>query len=180
MTDQGFWMLIDDASRARDPYIALRSALCALGREEIAAFHNIFLAKLAEAYTFPLLEANFVISSYVSDELFLDFRAWLVSTGSAKYRSALANPESISDWLDKAAVDDLTGDWMLVVAEDAFIESGGTEEEFFHAICETPDPEIVTDWPASKEDYRRKYPKLVEKFWNQERIRLMHSDAHAG
>ena len=65
---------------------------------------------------------------------------------------------------------------MLTVSQIAYAEVCGSEDEFLQKSIIVPDPTIVQEWPKSKRDYHDKFPKLVEKFWNQERIREMHTD----
>ena len=153
----------------------LNQLLKGLPADDIIAFENIFRRKLVTAYTFPLLMANFVIQSYVSDDVFEDFRAWLVTQGRERFELALANPESICDWLNRENVDDIDGETMLLLSQTAY-EQYGDEDEFFSRIEYLPEPEIKQDWPEDKAGFRNKYPRLVDQFWNQERIRELHSD----
>jgi hypothetical protein len=176
MQESDFWRIVDDASREGDPYEGIKSRLCDLSRQEILSFHHIFTKALAAACSFPLLAANFAIASYVSDDGFREFRAWLISQGSDKFGRALIDPESIADWLDKDCVDGIDGAPMLAVAQDAYIETYGDDDDFLQRATFEPDPRIVQDWPENKAEYRRKWPKLVAKYWNAERIREMHSD----
>jgi len=129
---------------------------------------------VADACTFPVLAANFVIESFVSDDGFKNFRAWFVSNGLERFTNAIKNPESIADWLQKEDVDEIDGESMLEVAQDVYEEL--FEDDFLDRITFIPDPKMKQDWPDSKSEYRKKWPRLVDKFWNQERIREMHTD----
>lgn len=176
MDNSEFWKHIDQASKSGDFHAELKGSLCVLGLSEIISFKNILLVKLGEANTFPLLAANFVISSYVSDDGFESFRAWLISCGSNKFLTAISDPETISEWLDEIDVDDLgAGDDLLFVADEAYVELGGNEEDFHKKIIFPNEPEIDECWPEDKVEFQKQYPKLVTKFWNQERIEDLHS-----
>ena len=176
MHEQEFWNIIENALQEEDLYEHIKLVLGSMSCGEIVSFQSILNKKVAAACTFSLLEANFVIASYVSDDGFRDFRAWLVSQGAEKFGKALIDPESIVDWLDKSVVDEIDGGPMLSVAQDAYGEAYGDEDEFFQKVNFEPDPKVVQEWPKSKAEYQCKYPKLVEKYWNDERIREMHSD----
>lgn len=176
MQEQDFWSIIADALQEDDIYDHIKLVLSSMSRDEIVSFQNILSRKISAACTFPLLAANFVIASYVSDDGFRDFRAWLVSQGAEKFNKAVIDPESIADWLDKSVVNEIDGGPMMSVAHDAYGQAYGDEDDFFQKVSFEPDPKMVQKWPKNKTDYRSKYPQLVEKYWNDERIREMHSD----
>lgn len=176
MKEDRFWGVIEDARSARDVCSALTASLKKLAAEEIIAFENMFRRKLAQAYVFPLLAANFVIESYVSDDVFESFRAWLVSQGRKRFEAALSDPESICDWLERKGVNavDSHGEAMLFVAQNAF-KRYGDEEDFFARTKHPREPALRQRWPDDKAGFRERYPRLVDKFWNQARIKELHS-----
>ena len=175
MTEELFWKLIEESSCKENFNENIKRSLFSLGLEEIVSFKNILLKKSAQAYSFPLLAANFVISSYVSDDGFEVFRAWLVSNGSSKFFDAINNPETISSWLDKDEVEKIESDTFYYVADEAYIESGGADD-FHDKLIYPPEPDIDMDWPENKAEFEKLYPALVTKFWNQKRIKELHSD----
>ena len=85
-------------------------------------------------------------------------------------------PETIADWLSEVEADEIDGQEILYVADEAYLELGGKEEEFYKSIIFPPEPNIDMPWPEDKNEFQLKYPKLVAKFWNQERIKELHSD----
>jgi hypothetical protein len=175
MNEEYFWVSIDKASKDDEFYESLKEILCGMTLSEIISFENILQIKMTEAYVFPLLEANFVISSYVSDDGFKDFRAWLISRGRARFYAALNDVETIADWLDKDLVDQAEEDALRGIAEEAYILSGGEDSDFHRQIRYQPEPPMIQEWPENKADFRKKYPRLVEKYWNQQRIKDLHS-----
>src|SRR5262245_43894761 len=98
MAEPRFCKLIEEACQAKKFYKALTAKLKALAPGEIIGFQNTLQRKLRDAYTFPVLAANFIIQSYTSDDVFEDFRAWLVSQGQERFESAVSDPESICGW----------------------------------------------------------------------------------
>lgn len=173
MTDNRFWTLIEEARSRRDFDKALGAKLAALSAEEIIAYENALQRKLRDAYTFPVLAANFIIQSYTSDDVFEDFRAWLVTQGQERFEAAVADPESICDWLKRSKFEGIDGSTMLLLACDAY-EEHGDEEDFFELIKRPRLPALKQNWPKDKAGFRKRWPRLVDAFWNQERIRELH------
>ena len=175
MNEKQFWQHIEESANSDDFFESLKTKLCSQGLAEITSFENHLLSKLVEAYKFPLLSANFVISSYVSDEGFKDFRAWLISQGETKFNDALNNPESIVNWLSKEDIELIDGEELIIAAEESYLELGGDEEDFFNSLNYPKEPDIEMNWPENKEEFEKFYPLLVRKFWDQEKIEEMHS-----
>lgn len=174
MNENRFWQIIDRSSDSSDFYGTLTDQLFNLNSDELLSFHYILTQKLAQSCVFPLLAANFVISSYVSDDGFKDFRAWLISRGSRKFFSALDNPESITGWLSKSDVDMIDGESLLSASQSVYDRL--YDDDFLEKAKFEPEPILQQDWPEDKNEYRKKWPKLVDEFWDIERIREMHSD----
>src|SRR5260370_19488181 len=101
MDDDRFWEIID-ASRAgsgpdryqagRDEQIVrLHRLLSALSVEEVRAFLKLFSTHMGEAYGKPregLWGVAFDIAGGCSDDMFDDFRSWLISMGRAVFEAA--------------------------------------------------------------------------------------------
>jgi hypothetical protein len=172
-TDKRFWMLIEEARAGRNFDKALGAKLDKLPVKEIIAFENALQRRLRDAYTFPVLAANFIIQSYTSDDVFEDFRAWLVTQGQERFEAAVADPESICDWLKRSKVEGIDGSMMLLLACDAY-EDHGDEEDFFELVKRPRLPALKQNWPKDKAGFRKRWPRLVDTFWNQERIRELH------
>ncbi len=118
------------------------------------------------------MAATFLVCSFISDDTYEDFRAWLVGQGMANFYKAIENPDVVATLLTKEQARDLGGQYMLFVAVNAYLEQTGTDDdEAFYQLIEHPDEkEIVQQWPESKEAYRKILPALFDKFWDEERI----------
>jgi hypothetical protein len=173
MAEPRFWSLIAEARQAKKFHKALTAKLKALPPDEIVGFQNTLHRKLRDAHTFPVLAANFIIQSYTSDDVFEDFRAWLVSQGQERFESAVADPESICAWHERDDVEDMDGEAMLFVAQEAY-EEYGDDEDFFERVHRPRTPDLEQKWPKDKAGFRKLWPRLVDQFWNQERIREIH------
>ena len=168
MNEEKFWEIIKGGEIE-----IIRSGLSCLNEGEILAFHHLLTKMISKACNFPLLAANFTIESYVSDDGFREFRAWLISQGEDRFYRAIKDPESITEWLDKDEIDEIDGEPMLWVAEEVYTDICGNDD-FYEKVVIVSDPEIEQDWPDDKNAYRNKWPKLVDKYWNAERINEMH------
>ncbi|WP_283131151.1 DUF4240 domain-containing protein [Enterovibrio norvegicus] len=174
MKENEFWGIIDRSNDQDDFEKEILEYLCTLSTNSIIQFQNEFLSVMSCAHQFRLLEANFIISSYVSDDVFYSFRAWLISKGSEKYSKALEDPETIAEWLKTDEVENIYYSKISQLAETAFLANGENADNFFESIIYPEDPRMVIKWPESKEEFRRKYPKLVSKYWNQKLINELH------
>lgn len=181
MNEDEFWRLIDESAAAcpagsDEQFEWLQQRLRTHSPEDIVAFENILNRIKARADTFPLLMANFIIQSYVSDDLFEDFRLWLIANGRQRFEAALADPETIADFCDvDDPVEEITGEGLLYVAEEAYQQAGG-EAEFAGLVEYADGPDFEMPWPETREGYQEAMPKLYAKFWNQERINELHGD----
>src|SRR5258708_3250267 len=86
LDESRFWAIIEAGRRrARaDPeyqLAAVRKQLLKVLAEEVRDFHRLFNRKLADAYTWDLWGAGYLINGGCSDDGFHYFRAWLISRG---------------------------------------------------------------------------------------------------
>ena len=83
MNEEKFWKMVSLADKVGIEAVELE--LTNLGTEEILSFYHLLTKMIAKACSFPLLAANFTIQSYVSDDGFREFRAWLISQGEDRF-----------------------------------------------------------------------------------------------
>src|SRR5437588_11064610 len=131
MDEAQFWTIIEaGGNKARaDPerqLAAARKRLAKLSPEEIRAFHRHFNQKLADAYTWDLWGAGYLINGGCSDDGFHYFRAWLISRGRAVYEAAVANPDSLAGLTDPHR-DDYEFEDLWGVSQEAYREVTGEE-----------------------------------------------------
>lgn len=177
MTEDIFWQLIDKARAANNSNfetqcVTLTELLTPYSAEDIIAFEHILREKIEEASSFPVMAAAFLVCSFISDDTYEDFRAWLIGQGKENFYKAIKNPDEAAALLTKEQALDLGGQYMLFVAVNAYLEKTGTDDdEAFYRLIEHPDEkEIEQQWPETKEEYRKMLPKLFDKFWNEDRI----------
>ncbi len=110
MDEQQFWAIIESGGRtARDDperqLEAVRKQLGQMPPAEVIEFGSLFNQKLADAYTWDLRGAAYLINGDCSDDGFYCFRAWLISRGRAVFEAAVQNPDSLAGKADPGRAD---------------------------------------------------------------------------
>ena len=162
-----FWQLIEASRREADgdpdrQIEVLRERLTELPESAILAFDRLFTEYWAQAYTWDLWGAAYLIGGGCSDDGFMDFRGWLVARGEAIYRAALADPDSLAE-----RVTDADGDCQFegfqYVASQAWEESTGRDS----SECPQPTVAIPRDpsgEPWIEDELAERFPKLTARF----------------
>ena len=168
MNEIDFWKIVEDAGSpdTLDPDQqcgAITKVLACKNIEDLAQFHNIHKRILARAYKWNLIEACYITIHYVSDDVFEDFRNWIILNGRDRFERSIENPDYIATYMNvEDPVEDVTGEPLLYVCEQAF--TGEMEELENMYIC--PDEPILEDnWPPFSV-LKEKYPNLVSKYWD--------------
>ena len=176
MDENRFWQIVESASEpdvcsVDDQCAKIVNSLSGLNEEELVGFENVRLKLLNQLYVWPLLHANFIIQSYVSDDVFEDFRHWIILNGRERYEQTLANPEAMADYVEvEDPIEEIVGEPLMFVVEEAW---QGDIEDIEGKVVIPDEPNLGDDWP-SKQKLQEMYPKLFEKFWNDERIHKLH------
>ena len=96
-----FWNLIHEAKdycgedlRASANWI--EEQLLFMGARQAKDFHNIFYAYSDHADHYGLWTAANIMCGGLSDDLFMDFRAWLIAQGRETYAAALKDPDTLA------------------------------------------------------------------------------------
>ena len=101
MNKERFWNMIgfaNERSSNRDEmFIRLHSLLCSLEPKEIVHWYRIYDEYLGLADKGKIVSAAVYINGGISDDSFIDFRAWLIAQGKKAYHNALADPDSLAD-----------------------------------------------------------------------------------
>jgi hypothetical protein len=126
-----FWDIIDSAGRTAldDPerqLAVVRERLGGLSPKELVEFHTLFNRRMADAYTWDLWGAAYLINGGCSDDGFAYFRAWLISRGQSVYSAALRDPDSLSSIVDPDR-DDYEFEALWGAAQEVYEETTGSE-----------------------------------------------------
>jgi len=168
MNNVDFWNLIDKSREAADgdadaQIDQLRSLLSKLQPEEIVDFSRIFAELHANAYTWGLWGAAYVIGGGCSDDGFRDFRGWLISRGQKIYERATELPDSLADVVAEDEETQVEG--FEYVSWEAWSEATGRDSDEFpdHGIPQTATPKGKS-WKEDEVELARLYPKLTKRF----------------
>jgi hypothetical protein len=104
MDDKTFWSIIDSAvspnkSESDYDYEKLESQLRQMSPEDILGLGGAMERARNAAYNWKLWGAAYLINGGCSEDGFEYFLGWLIAQGSAVYRQALADPDSLADYI---------------------------------------------------------------------------------
>jgi hypothetical protein len=105
MDETLFWSILEAGGRKvrtnpERQLAAIRKALLKLSPEEVRDFQRLYNQKLADAYTWDLWAAAYLINGGCSDDGFYYFREWLLAQGQAVFEAAVENPDSLAGLTD--------------------------------------------------------------------------------
>jgi hypothetical protein len=164
MNEAEFWRIIETAnySSAGDGYKQadlLVEYLSQLSEGEILDFDYIFNKLHDEAYDYNLWAAAYIIGGGCSDDGFTDFRAWLIAQGQEVYEKALAEPESLADYVESGQDAEL--EVLNYVSQKAYELKTGTWEMPRKVWVGRREPKGQM---FKEENLPEMYPKLEAKF----------------
>jgi Protein of unknown function (DUF4240) len=171
MNRRKFWEIIEDTSSKQgaasdEQFFLIERILCKLPPKEVLTFENIKNELVIEASSFEMLIAAYIIYGELSDELYEDFRAFLILHGEEQYESAVAFPDSIAQW-DFDNADSIEGESLHFVAEQAYVEQTD-KDDFFKKRDTVTEPFFKDPMPESPKDFQKILPHLFDKFFNEE------------
>lgn len=181
MTTLQFWDIIDQSRKGvntnfETQCVNITEILLQHDEETIIAFEHILRQQIEEANTWTMMAACFVVCSFMSDDTYEDFRAWVVGQGKANFDKILRDPNEICNLITPGQVKMMGGEHLLFAALNAYLEKTNSdgedaEIEFYEKIEHPEEREIEQKWPESKNEYRKMFPKLFDTFWDEDRIR---------
>jgi hypothetical protein len=170
-----FWDIIAFCCRpgasAREWHFALKGEVPRLGPNDIVAFGHQFDTLTSAAYTFELWQAAYFINGGASDDGFYYFRCWLVGMGKAVYESALANPDSLADVVERGKhyeAEIYNMDWLV------WEKATRLPEEKLHELRDAlgrPSPPKLADKAQNvpnRAKFRQRLPRLAAMYLRPE------------
>jgi hypothetical protein len=167
----GRWATADEIGRA------LTGLLAAEGSERILLFYWRFAEMDERADQWELCAACYLISGYLSDNTYQDFRAGIVGLGRTDFERVVADPDSLADLPIVAGVHDrsapesvLHGESIHLAAAKAYNELADDDEAFWEALQTSPTPaEHGRGWsgtfgPEDGPEIPRRLPRLYAMF----------------
>ena len=167
MSDSQFWSIIEasDPSADHDQQIGnLHRQLDLLSTEDVAAFQAQFDRKIADAYSWDLWGAAFVIHGGAGDDGFEYFRCWLISRGQATYEAALADPDALARLIPDTAHEPLELEGLAYVGFGIWQQRTGLgPRDFPNAAAGASEPK-GKPFEEDEAELAARYPKLWARF----------------
>ena len=163
-----FWKIIRDTrSGARDDEHFLRridSRLKKLSPDELMKFESVRSRLDAEAYSWTLWGAAYLMISGCGDDCFNYFRAWLMSLGRKTFENALKDPDTLAD-LDRRNVRVREFEEFMYAAQELYETK--TDQEMPESVLFQGGarPELGDRWDFDDNgEMKKRYPKLFSKY----------------
>jgi len=176
MNRETFWNLIEQAKDKCGEDLAasaqwIREQLLFMGAQQALDFHNLVHAYRDHADRYGLWTAANILCGGLSDDGFIDFRAWLIAQGREIYTAALADPDSLAsverygncsfetlNYIGDRAYEGLTGR----SAYDRF-DKAAYRKLLSEIAAEVPLGEGIS-YPYSREEAAAYLPRLCAKY----------------
>ena len=171
-----FWQLIEEAKgqcgKDMDAMLSwIKGRLSGMQPEQILKFHTVLHGYRDAAYKYGLWTAASLLMDGCTDDLFIDFRAWLIAQGKAVYMAALENPDSLAE---VEQYGDCEFEMLSYVGNDAYNELTGRDvyedytAEMRNQMLAEVSGEIkyhpMIEYPLEIRDAVAVYPELGDRF----------------
>lgn len=169
MSEAEFWKLIEDARlaarRVLDVPQQLIEKLKLRSPSEIIGFEQALHTVYSRAFHLRLWAAATLVLRYCSDDVFYDFRGWLIAQGQAVFETVLNDPESLAE------IDVTTGDdgkarlfYMCSVANKAYMERTG--RDLGEDMPPLRQPALLNEgvWNGEQKKLPEMFPRLFAKY----------------
>ncbi len=191
MDENTFWELLhqakvnadqgehDDQYEWNDAFCDfLYEALEARPLEDLIDFEYFFDVKLAVLTHYDIWGAGYCLNGGCSSDMFMDFRAWIISQGREVCEAVLANPDNLAQYVDRNEDREYDFESLWAVASAVYENRTGKE------IPARPIPEELRGRKGEEWDFddpaefARRLPNLQHGFRNAEDWERCHDDVH--
>ncbi|NYD24908.1 DUF4240 domain-containing protein [Kineococcus aurantiacus] len=164
LDEASFWQLVDDVrTRAHgDPEVTgelLTARLTSLDDTALTAYQNRYLDLSARLYTWRHWQAAEMACGFTSDDVFTDWRAFVIAHGRSVYESAVTDADTLADVADLpagcAGVGEAFGFAALTVHDDRHGGDPAALDAFPYDDLEEPDGPRLRDHTAVRADLPR-------------------------
>ena len=171
-----FWQFIEAAKgqcgKDMDAMLSwIKGRLLGMQPEQILKFHTVLHGYRDAAYKYGLWTAASLLMDGCTDDLFIDFRAWLIAQGKTVYMAALENPDSLAE---VEQYGDCEFEMLSYVGNDAYVELTGRDvyEDYTAEMRDQMLAEVsggikyhpMIEYPLEIRDAVAVYPKLGDRF----------------
>ena len=171
-----FWQFIEEAKgqcgKDMDAMLSwIKGRLLGMQPEQILKFHTVLHGYRDAAYKYGLWTTASLLMDGCTDDLFIDFRAWLIAQGKTVYMAALENPDSLAE---VEQYGDCEFEMLSYVGNDAYVELTGRDvyEDYTAEMRDQMLAEVsggikyhpMIEYPLEIRDAVAVYPKLGDRF----------------
>ncbi|MEV4279998.1 DUF4240 domain-containing protein [Actinoplanes xinjiangensis] len=161
--DSTFWSAVE-AARARaggDPEAmaeVLEVEFAKADDETLRTFQRELVDASRRLYTWRHWDAAEMICGYASDDVFTDWRSWVITLGRKTFARVIENPDNLADVADLSEACEGGAEIFGAAISGIYFERHGYTDETFPILepFESPKGERVTDHEA----IRRSMPRL--------------------
>ncbi len=158
-----FWRTVE-AARAReggDPYAmaeALESRFADADDRTLRGFQRELVDASTRLYTWRHWDAAEMMCGGVSDDVFTDWRSWVISLGRETYTQIAEDPDNLADVADLSEACDAGGEFFGAAVDLIYFKRHGDDETFPLLMPSgSPSGKQLTD----PEAIRRALPRLA-------------------
>ncbi|MEL6403159.1 MAG: DUF4240 domain-containing protein [Chloroflexota bacterium] len=163
MNKNVFWQMIEEARRESEGNLVsemqiLIQSLVQKSEAEIKEFYFVYHSLLNEAYQASLWNACVLINCGCDEEIFGDFRAWLIAQGQDVFYKAIDNPETLEPLVSRDNRGEVSFEEFAYIALTAFEKKTGRDLE-----VDLPRSMTLVGDQIEQEKIPKKFPKLAHK-----------------
>ena len=136
---------------------------------QIIGFERVLREKIIELWNYNIKSLYQIVDgNYISTDLFIYFRFWIISNGQVFYDKALHETDNLAELMPSKLID--TGEGFMYLADDAFIRKNGEDSglEYPRDLSFDVDYDFgsykMTGNYISPKDFKKKFPKLMKKY----------------
>ncbi|MBD1583702.1 DUF4240 domain-containing protein [Pseudoalteromonas sp. S16_S37] len=162
-----FWQIISTVQNDDDVNLALRTALSALDKQEIAEFDILYTQQLRKLWHWDNWAFAYVMCGCNSEYDFLDFCNWLILQGKTNLEQILSNPDSLANYDHVPMNDGLPApycDELDLVAGLLYEDITGEELPYHNVVNFQPQGKKFKNKPKL---LKERFPLLFAKYWQQ-------------
>ena len=164
LDEQTFWRTVEGA-RVRgggDPDAmagVLESEFAGADDETLRGFQQELVDVGARLYTWRHLNAAEMVCGFVSDDVFTDWRSWVITLGRETFVRVAEDPDNLADVVDLSGGCEGGGEIFGAAVSGIYFERHGYDDDTFPILepVASPEGEQVTDHEA----IRRAMPRLA-------------------
>lgn len=183
MDTDTFWFLVDQTHEQAPNSIdeqaeILRGELSKLSVEELLEFDSAYTRASHALYTWEIWRAADIMIGDTSEDVFADFRSWLISRGRSAYEAVVASPDRglAASEVDEDDEEEGNGEMFGAVAHEVYEVLTGVD--MLDAFPDRPNADfpdfdpVGADVGRNRRERRAHFPQLAAKHAAKGKLRF--------